>query len=189
MFLFPRILKSENYKLKKLLSLALLASVLCTGSVRAENTAEEFLEALNGEFRGRGEAVVELSNNLERVSCKLINAFDAEQKILSIEGVCATTQGKASVDGKLSMVDGKVVGSFLSPFEDSEIIEEISDYQDGKLILSSSFVNKDTGNLNRMRQIVVSSPEGGFNSTFQKFDNVAGDYKDTGYVKFSPSGN
>lgn len=174
--------------MRKILSFALLGSTLFAGVVNAEETAEKFLETLNGEFRGRGEAIIELSNNQERVSCKLNNAFDAEQKVLSIQGVCATTQGKASVEGKLTMVDGKVVGSFLSPFKNSEITQETSDYDDGKLILSTSFVNKDTGNLSRMRQIVVSGEEGGFNSTFQKFDNAAGDYKDTGYVEFSPSG-
>lgn len=162
---------------------------MLAGIARAEDTPEKFLEALNGEFRGRGEAIVELGNRQERVSCKLENAFDVEQKVLSISGVCATTQGKAEVDGKLSMIDGEVVGTFLSPFANSEITQETSKYDEGKLILSTSFVNKDTGNLSRMRQIVVSDPEGGFNSTFQKFDNALGDYKDTGYVEFSPAGN
>jgi len=175
--------------LKKILALTALTATLLGGTAWAEETPEKFLEALNGEFRGRGEAVLEITNQQERVSCKLDNIFSSEEQILNIAGVCATTQGKAEVEGKLSVVDGKVVGSFLSPFKNSEITQETSDYKDGKLVLSTSFVNKDTGNLSRMRQIVASNPEGGFNSTFQKFDNAAGDYKDTGYVEFSPTGN
>lgn len=180
---------NESFKLNKIIPLTMLAS-LCLSSVSlAADSPEKFLEGLNGEYRGRGEAVIEISNRQERVSCKLENAFNSEQQTLNIAGTCATTQGKANVDGKLSMVDGKVVGSFLSPFKNSEITQETSNYNDGKLTISTSFVNKDTGNLSRMRQIVVSNPEGGFNSTFQKFDNAAGGYKDTGFVKFTPSGN
>lgn len=175
--------------MKKLLSLSVLLATIVISPIVAEETAEKFIETLAGDFRGRGEAIIELSNSQERVSCKLNNAFDASQKTLSIAGVCATTQGKAEVEGKLSMVDGKVVGSFLSPFKNSKITKETSVYLNGKLILSTSFVNNDTGNLSRMRQIVASAPDGGFNSTFQKFDNAAGDYKDTGYVEFSPAGN
>ncbi len=181
---------NESFTLKNIIPFTLLASLALSSSTSfAADSPEKFLEGLNGEFRGRGEAVIEISKSQERVSCKLDNAFNSEEKILSIVGVCATTQGKAKVDGKLSMVNGKVVGSFLSPFKNSEITQETSDYNDGKLIISTSFVNKDTGNLSRMRQIVVSNPEGGFNSTFQKFDNAAGGYKDTGFVEFSPSGN
>lgn len=180
---------NESFTLNKIIPTTLLASLASCGVSFAADSPEKFLEGLNGEYRGRGEAVIELSNRQERVSCKLENDFNSEQQILSIVGICATTQGKAKVDGKLSMVDGKVVGSFLSPFKNSEITQENSNYDDGKLTISTSFVNKDTGNLSRMRQIVVSNPEGGFNSTFQKFDNAAGDYKDTGYVEFSPSGN
>lgn len=175
--------------MKNITSFTLLASLFLSNTSFAADSPEKFLEGLNGQFRGRGEAVIELSNRQERVSCKLENAFNSQQQILKIAGVCATTQGKANVDGKLSMVNGKVVGSFLSPFKNSEITQEASDYNNGKLIISTSFVNKNTGNLSRMRQIVVSNPQGGFNSTFQKFDNATGGYKDTGYVEFSPSGN
>ena len=175
--------------MKKITILILLAFNLVAPGTSAEETPEKFLEALNGEFRGRGEAIIDISDRQERVSCKLDNAFDDEQKVLNISGVCATTQGKAEVAGKLSMINGEVVGSFLSPFKNSEITQEASNYVQGKLILSTSFVHKETGNLSRMRQIVVSDPEGGFNSTFQKFDNSLGDYKDTGYVEFSPTGN
>lgn len=155
----------------------------------AADTAEKFLAELNGKFRGRGEAVLEVTQTQERVSCKVTNAFDSQAQILKVQGVCATTQGKANVEGKLSVVNGKVVGSFLSPFKNSEITQETSEYVEGKLVLSTSFVNKDTGNLSRMRQIVVGSPQGGFNSTFQKYDNASGGYKDTGYVEFSPVAN
>ena len=189
MFLILKIPRNESIKLKKLSTFTLLASVLLITEVKAADTAEKFLQALNGEFRGRGEAIVELSNRKERVSCKLDNKFNAQSQVLNIVGICATTQGKAEVEGQLAIMQGSVVGSFLSPFKNSEITKETSDYSDGKLILSTSLVNKDTGNLSRMRQIVESAPGGGFNSTFQKFDNAAGDYQDTGYVEFSPSEN
>lgn len=180
---------NESFKLNKIIPFTLLASLSISSLSFAADSPEKFLEGLNGEFRGRGEAIIELSNRQERVSCKLDNDFNSEQQILKIAGVCATTQGKANVDGQLSLVNGKVVGSFLSPFKDSQITKETSNYTNGKLTISTTLVNKNTGNLSRMRQIVVSNPEGGFNSTFQKFDNAAGNYKDTGFVAFSPAGN
>jgi len=58
----------------------MLAS-LCLSSVSlAADSPEKFLEGLNGEYRGRGEAVIEISNRQERVSCKLENAFNSEQQ-------------------------------------------------------------------------------------------------------------
>ncbi len=189
MFLLPKIQKNESFTLRKIIALFALSSALVGGNTYAEETPAKFLETLNGEYRGRGEAIMELSNQQERVSCKLDNNFSTEENILSIVGVCATTQGKAEVQGKLSVVDGQVVGSFLSPFKNSKVTKETSNYDNGTLVISTSFVNNDTGNLSRMRQIVVSNPAGGFNSTFQKFDNAAGDYKDTGYVEFTPTGN
>lgn len=188
MFLSLAIKRIESHKLKIHSIIIAAASLFLMGYAQAEETPKSFLERLDGSFRGRGEAVVELSNRQERISCKVDNRLNDQAIVLSISGVCATTQGKAKVDGKLELIDGKVVGSFISPFKNSEITQSSSDYKDGKLVLSTSFVNKDTGNLSRMRQIVESDQQGGFNSTFQKFDNATGNYKDTGYVEFSPVG-
>lgn len=174
--------------MKNLSFLLALTAIIPFGGALAEETPKTFLETLNGKFKGRGEAVIEISNSQERVSCKLDNALDNQSNILNVSGVCATTQGKASVDGKLEIKEGKVVGTFISPFKDSEITQSSSVYDSGKLVLSTSFVNKNTGNLSRMRQIVESNSKGGFNSTFQKYDNASKAYKDTGFVSFSPVG-
>lgn len=179
---------TESKTLKKTISLITSYLVLTVSTAYAADTPAGFLEKLNGEFRGRGEALIEISNSQERVSCKLDNNLNKEANILDITGVCATTQGKAQVDGKLQVKDGKVVGSFISPFKDSEITQSSSNYDGKKLVLSTSFVNKSTGNLSRMRQIVESNSKGGFNSTFQKYDNASKAYKNTGFVSFSRVG-
>lgn len=175
--------------MKKLLLVSAIVSCVLNTNAFADETPKTFLEGLKGEFRGRGEAVVELSNQKVRLSCKLANNVSSNSTVLDISGVCATTQGKANVNGKLQVVGNKVEGSFISPFKDSEITQSSSQYNNGKLVLSTSFVNKTTGNLSRMRQIVESAPQGGFNSTFQKYDNASGAYKNTGFVKFSPVAN
>jgi len=179
----------ESKKLKKVLGLTVISSIFIVSYAHADETAKTFLEKLDGSFRGRGEAVIELSNRQERISCKVDNQLNSEDFTLQISGVCATTQGKASVKGKLEIIDGKVIGSFISPFKDSEITQSSSNYENGKLVLLTSLINKNTGNLSRMRQIVERGEGGGFNSTFQKFDNASGDYKNTGYVEFSPVGD
>jgi len=178
----------ESEKLKKTLGLTIICSIFFVSQLHADENAKAFLENLDGNFRGQGEAVTELSNRQERVSCRVENKLNTESSVLQISGVCATTQGKANVSGKLEIVNGKVVGSFISPFKDSQITQSSSNFQNGKLILSSSLINKSTGSLSRTRQIVQRGKEGGFNSTFQRFDNASGDYKNTGYVEFTPVG-
>ena len=159
------------------------------GVLANDNAPEAFLQALEGEFRGRGEARIAVSRSEERISCRLDNSFDSSRQALDVVGTCATTQGKADVNGKLVLQDGEVVGSFLSPFRDSEITQSDSKFSEDRLVISTSMVSKSTGNLSRMRQIISRDEGGGFRSVFQKFDNASDAYQDTGYVEFSPVGN
>ncbi|MEM9278701.1 MAG: hypothetical protein AAGA76_09010 [Pseudomonadota bacterium] len=154
------------------------------GVALAGDSAQEFLQKLEGNFRGKGEAVIPVSQKVERVSCSVSNTFNAESNTLSIQGKCATTQGKSKVEGSLQVKDEKVEGSFLSPFSNSTITQSASDYHEGRLILSTSIVDNSSGNLSRLRQIISMTEDGGFVADFQKFENSSQSYKDRGSVVF-----
>ncbi|MGI9350317.1 MAG: hypothetical protein ACR2O3_02040 [Rhizobiaceae bacterium] len=168
----------------RIIVLFAMLSVVMPGNAFATDTALEFVQQLEGKFRGKGEAVIPISQKVERVGCSVLNTFQVDTQTLVIHGKCATTQGKSNVKGSLQVTDDGVAGSFLSPFADSTITQSSSVFQEGRLIVSTSIVNNSTGNLSRLRQIISKNEEGGFTAVFQKFENASDTYHDSGTVVF-----
>ncbi|MEM9329725.1 MAG: hypothetical protein AAGA53_00265 [Pseudomonadota bacterium] len=162
----------------------LLLTTVPLSHAYSADTADEFLKLLSGKFKGHGEAVIPVSKKVERVSCSVSNTLNDEALLLQIEGKCATTQGKSNVQGSLQVNETGIVGSFISPFANSTITQSASEFSDGRLILSTSIVNNNTGNLSRLRQIITLNEEGGFVAVFQKYENASGEYQDSGKVVF-----
>ncbi len=167
---------------KARLFLCILATM--TLSPAYADSPAKFLAGLDGEFKGRGMAILEFSDKEQRITCKLKNNFDETQEELHISGECASTQGKASVNGKLQIVDGQITGSFFSPFPNSEMTTSQGTISNGSLVVSAAFVNNETGNLQKVRQIVSRATNSGFDSKFQSFDNASDSYQDAGSMKF-----
>ena len=164
-------------------------ALLCfTASTAFADSASEFLGLLDGKFRGRGMAVLEFSEEEQRVSCRIENQFDEAKSELKISGECASTQGKTVVNGKLQVKDGEIVGSFISPFPNSELTTSNGVFSNGGLVVSATFVENDTGNLRRIRQIVSTPNESGFKSRIQSYDNETKAFKDAGSMEFSRTG-
>jgi len=164
--------------------------IFCTSSAFSQSAgaAESFLASLSGDYRGRGQVVLPFKSDREPVSCRVSNNYNAGSKALQVKGNCATAQGRNNVSGKLSVKDRSVVGNFLSPFSSSQITKSSSSFSGGRLVVSTSLVNKNTGNLTRVRQIVTRS-RSGFISTFQRYDNASKAYKNTGTVRFTKAGS
>ncbi len=161
-------------------------AALCFATSTAfADAASEFLASLDGKFRGRGMATLEFSDEEQRVSCRIENKFDQSSSELKISGECASTQGKTTVRGKLSVKDGEITGSFISPFPNSELTTSNGVLKDGSLVVSATFVDNDTGNLRRFRQIVSTEKENGFSSSFQSYDNASKLFKEAGSMEFS----
>ena len=144
----------------------------------------EFLGSLSGEFQGKGEALMSVTQEKVRIQCKLENTYDTAKQQLYLSGKCATTQGKRKIDGTLTIVEDSIKGSFLSPSSDSEITKTSSVFKDGQLVTYISVVNKTSGALTRIRQILSVQDENRFKSRFQRFDNASDQYHDTGVVTF-----
>jgi len=175
---------------KSIISAIALSLLSIPGANAEDKSAKSFLEALAGEFRGRGEVLVGPAKNQERVSCRLLNSFDQSALSLKISGKCATTQGKVSVDGTLKLDNNNtIIGSFLSTSKDTKVTQSTSTLNDGKLILSISMVNNKTGSLSKTRQVVSKNDKGGFDSVFLRFDNASGSYEETGKVEFVSKGD
>ena len=152
---------------------------------QAEQSPTEFLMALSGNFSGKGEALISVTQEQVRIQCKINNSFDANAGNLQIKGKCATTRGKRKIDGSLVIENQQIKGTFLSPSADSEITKTTSAFEEGHLVTYISFVNKTSGALTRIRQIVSTNGDGGFKSLFQRFDNASKTYRDTGVVHFN----
>lgn len=176
--------------------LAIIALSICSANAQDQAqdgeedavTPQAFLQALAGNFRGRGEVLVGTAKDMDRVSCRLSNSLEEGTFVLSVKGTCATTQGRVNVDGILKMDgDTGIVGSFISTNANSEVTKSISAYENGTLTLSLSMVHKQTGNLSRTRQVVVTDETGGFQTTFYRFENASDAYRQTGSVVFSPA--
>lgn len=150
----------------------------------ADVPANEFLQALEGIYRGKGEAVMPVSQKTESLRCSLTNSFNLETKTLEIDGRCATVQGKSNVKGSLVVKDTEIVGSFISPFDDVTITQSTNEYTNGKLVVSTSFVDNKSGKLSKLRQVIKRKDDDVFEAVFLKFDNASSSYLENGSVVF-----
>src|SRR5262245_31817298 len=104
-----------------LLPLQLSAQPLPAVATRDETVA--FLQLFAGEWRGRGEARTAFDDPLETSRCDMTAAFDATTATLTNDGDCASTAGRVSLDGTLTVLpDGSLTGGFFSRFERAELI-------------------------------------------------------------------
>ena len=164
----------------------LLAASLCAAvfssslsAARAE-TAADFLKSLEGNYTGRGNAVV-IGDETTKISCKLANSFDASAKALKVSGNCASTKGKGVINGKVVANGNKVSGSFVSTRKDVRITKTSGQFSGRSMVLSSSMVENKTGNLIRVRQ-QVSRTGNGIKAVFYAFDSKTQKYKPAGSI-------
>jgi len=168
-----------------ILALSLFLAMGANNAV-AENASMEFLKNLDGKFRGRGLAVLPVSEREERVSCQIENAFDDENKKLSITGRCATTQGKIDVSGELLIKeDGEIEGVFISPSEDVVLKESNIGIIDDTLIISTVTYDKKKDKRSKTKQIVkIDEPGQKFTSNFELFDEEKDAFLPIGTLEF-----
>lgn len=168
-----------------ILALCLTLTVGTTNAL-ADNAPMDFLQSLDGKFRGRGVAVLPVSGREERVSCQLNNTFDENTKKLSIMGRCATTQGKMEVSGELLIkTDGNFEGVFISPSKDMELKESHINFADNALTISTTTYDKRMDKTSKAKQIVKLGEGGeGFSSEFELFDYAKNKYQSIGTLEF-----
>ena len=164
--------------------LATLSTAIVADIQPAKADAKAFFGTLEGKFKGRGKAVPQGGTKPVSISCRVSNTYSAGSGQLKISGNCASTQGKAKVSGALKHNGNRVSGSFISPFADMRLTSSSGSYSGGKLDVVSNFVEKGSGKLQRMRQIVKKAGNG-FRTDFYTFDSATKKYKAAGSIIFT----
>lgn len=160
-----------------------LATFFYAGNVAHAADVSAFLQGLDGKFRGRGKATYAGGKKTVKVSCQIANKVSADKSKLKISGVCATTQGKASVKGELRFRGSKVSGAFFSPGVRMKLTKSSGSIKGNQLVIVSYFIDTGSGALTRIKQIVKRG-KGGFSSRVLTYDNASKKYKQSGSIKF-----
>ena len=158
---------------------AALALSLLQAPARAE-TASEFLKSLEGDFSGRGSAVV-VGKDTTKISCKLSNRFAESSNSLNVAGECASTKGKGKVSGTVTASNDQLKGNFVSTRQNVKVTKSDGQYANGKMVLSTMMMDEKVGRLIRVRQSVERT-DGGIKATFFTYDNATQEYKPAGSI-------
>lgn len=174
----------SNAFLKTVFSCVLLISaVFATGTSAHATDAASFLKGLDGSFRGRGKATYANGKKTVNVSCQIANHLSTDGSDLKITGVCATTQGKANVKGRLKLLGSKFSGAFFSPSVTMKLTKSYGVVKGNALTMTSFFVDDRSGQLTRIKQ-VVQKTNAGFSSSISTYDNASKKFRTSGTIKF-----
>jgi hypothetical protein len=172
----------------------LFAVALATGApltmrdAHAQETASGFLERMQGEYRGRGSALIPGRSKPERILCAVTNSFEAASGSLVVEGECASAQGKTKVRGEMTADGARVSGMLLGSVEGARVTRSGGSLVDGALVVQTSFMENATGNLTETRQ-VMRIAEGGFDAEFYTLNRRTKEYERSGAVQFRQAGD
>ncbi|MEC9342205.1 MAG: hypothetical protein VYD64_00010, partial [Pseudomonadota bacterium] len=152
-------------KTRRTAHLILAGTMLATGlnaampAAQAAEAAGQFLKRLEGEYRGRGSAMLPGRDDAEKVTCQLTNHYDADGKTLVVKGKCASAQAKSSVSGKMMHDGDSVSGSLISSAE-ATVTKSSGSVSGGKLTVTTNFVDNTTGRLTRTLQVIRHAGSG-----------------------------
>lgn len=159
-------------------NIGLISFFVLASSVSAlADTTDDFLQELAGKYSGKGVAKI-VGDKRDRVICKVENIFDTAKSELSLSGNCASVKGKGAISGKISHTGNKLKGVLISS-ANVDVTKSSGEIVDNKLVLSTYTVNKNTGNLSRIRQIITKTKIG-ISAEFYRFDNKLGSYQRVG---------
>ena len=161
----------------------MLALMLATtpGAVLADANSD-FLASLSGAYSGRGTASI-LGDERGRISCKITNDYDDSAKRLTLSGQCASTKGKGPVRGRVSLIGGRLSGTFVTSNENTKVTRSRGRIANGKLILSTTMFNENAGRLVRLRQIIRKTGKG-FTLDIHTYDRSSRSYEQSGQITF-----
>ena len=174
---------SQKKLMVLLASLAMAVPAVGSPNV-ARADAGAFLKSLEGGWRGSGVAKLPGRESEERISCRVTNDYDGNANELSINGTCATTQAKSTVNGKLNFSGNEVTGALMGSFDGSRMTKSTGKVNGNELVVSANFVDNATGALWRSRQVVRKTGKG-FSADFYTYENAKGEFVKSGSIQFS----
>ena len=167
--------------MRKFIALAALLFAFQPVNVSLAETAAGFLESLQGNYSGRGKAVV-LGDQIESIACKIKGDFNKQNSKLLLSGECASTKGKSAVNGDITANENSLKGAFVSPRQGVRVTRSSGTFSGGKMLLTASMMDDKVGKLIKVRQ-VISKTGDGINAEFFTFDNATNSYKSSGSIK------
>lgn len=142
--------------------------------------ATDFLKSLEGDYAGRGKAML-IGEKADKIACKISNTFDEAENMLVLDGECASTKGKDKIKGGVTTVNNTFEGAFVSPRNGMTITQNSGRFAGGKMILSVSMIEKSSGRLVRIQQIISKSGQN-IQAKFLTYDNATSTYKESGDI-------
>lgn len=169
--------------MNRITNVILLIAGLAWASPANAETAADFLKSLEGNYSGRGTAIV-IGNKPQRIACKISNVYDANDTVLNVSGECAGTKGKSKINGGVSVLNDHLKGSFLSPRKGMVVTQSAGSLEGDKMQLSTSMVDENVGRLVKIRQVISKTDEG-INAKFYTYNNSSKTYEPTGEIKLN----
>jgi hypothetical protein len=153
------------------LPLPLSAQEIPPVATRGETIA--FLQLFAGDWRGRGEARAAFEDPLEDGVCSMTAAFDAATATLNTDGYCASTIGRISLDGSLSVLaNGSLSGDFFNRFGRAQLLSSSGQLTNDRLVLRAVYqaeirrqVQTITVTLSLERPVTLTQARSAFGTT------------------------
>lgn len=173
-----------NISKRACLAIAVMASVAIGVPASAIADSGSFLKSLEGKWRGSGLYRFEGRKDNERLSCRVINTYDASAHQLSLSGDCATAQFKNSIRGKIKEDGNRVTGAMMGTLDGSRMTKSTGSIKGNQLVVLANFVDNATGTLYRSQQVIRKTGRG-FEADFYWYDNKLGKFTKSGNIKFT----
>lgn len=164
--------------------LSLLAALAVGSAVtgaQAQDTAA-FLGSFTGNWRGAGEARLDLKGDPTRVSCKVSATFEAGKVMLTNSGRCGTTKGTKNVRGFIRERNGKLVGDFLGALKPEEIMRQNIRISGGQLVAETTI--EDKGKMVKVRTLLTGPENDSFGVRTEVFNRDAGRWESAAELRF-----
>jgi len=177
-------MKTPNNRLSTLLLAAAVAAGATALPQAALADAAGFLKSIEGSWKGAGTAKLPGREGSERVSCRVTSSYAESETALQVKGDCATTQAKTPVNGKITHNGNSVSGSLINGLGSATMVKSQGQVKGNQLVVLSNFIDDQTGQLTRSRQ-VISKTGNGFQAAFFLYDNASKKFEPAGQLKFT----
>lgn len=151
------------------------AQQLVAATANAGSAGPTFLAAFAGDWRGSGDARVNLQSAATKITCRLTAVFDAAQAVLSNSGRCGTTKGSQAVSGTMSASGGQLRGEFMTGMDTSKLQKQRLSFRNNSLVVEAEVANEHGGKVHRLRTVLTKPQNGAFvvQSQFYDWDKAA----------------
>lgn len=159
------------------------AAVFGTIDVSSARTLSQFLEALDGKWRGSGVVKYGVEGGALKVKCAFKFSHDAQRRVLTNSGKCVTTKGKQNTRGKINYkANGKnLSGTFISS-QNIKVTQSYGRYTGSKIILNSTFLSD--AQLTKAKTVVVLKSKKSFYVDLYEFGKKQKKYIKLGRLSF-----